>query len=97
MRTTIAKITAAAALTGFALLAGAGVASAHECHHHPHGVLAVGGDSSATGGSALAVGGDASAMGGDALAVGGDASSAAVTHDHDHDADHDHDMDHDCD
>lgn len=78
MRTTIAKITAAAALTGFALFAGAGVADAHVCkHHHPHGALAVGGDAVFHGddGDALAVGGDAHAHDGDgdALAVGGDA------------------------
>ncbi|GAA2145497.1 hypothetical protein GCM10009760_34220 [Kitasatospora kazusensis] len=74
MRITIAKITAAAALSGIALLSGAGVASAH-CHH-PHGALAVGGDASAhKDGGALAVGGDAEAICGAALAVGGDATS----------------------
>ncbi len=94
MRTTIAKITAAAALTTVALFAGAGVASAHACHHHPHGALAVGGDATAGGGDALAVGGDAKASDGDALAVGGDATSTAPM-----DKDKDHDMDHgdDCD
>jgi len=81
MRTTIAKITAATALTAFALLAGSGTASAyaHHCpkkHHHPQGALAVGGDAvSHDDGSALAVGGDATAWDGDALAVGGDATA----------------------
>ncbi|GAA0654724.1 hypothetical protein GCM10010193_01160 [Kitasatospora atroaurantiaca] len=80
MRTTIAKITAATALTAFALLAGSGTASAYAHHcpkkHHPQGALAVGGDAvSHDDGSALAVGGDATAWDGDALAVGGDATA----------------------
>ncbi|WP_441246814.1 hypothetical protein [Kitasatospora sp. McL0602] len=73
MRTTIAKFTAAAALTGFAVFAGAGVASAHVCH--PHGGFTVGGDASSQTGDAGAVGGDASSMTGNAGAVGGDATA----------------------
>ncbi|BFV60098.1 hypothetical protein KCMC57_up52020 [Kitasatospora sp. CMC57] len=72
MRTTLAKITAAAALCGCALLIGAGTASAHSCHHK-HGSLAVGGNAVTRGdGDALAVGGDVDAAGA-AAAVGGDA------------------------
>ncbi|MFJ8042399.1 hypothetical protein ACIRBX_18100 [Kitasatospora sp. NPDC096147] len=76
MRTTLAKITAAAALCGCALVMGAGVASAHDCRHS-HGSLAVGGNAVTKGdGSALAVGGDVDAAG-NAGAVGGDASGGA--------------------
>ncbi|MBB4950376.1 hypothetical protein F4556_005911 [Kitasatospora gansuensis] len=73
MRTTLAKITAAAAICGCALLIGAGTASAHSCRHS-HGSLAVGGNAiTHGGGDALAVGGDVDAAGA-AGAVGGDAT-----------------------
>ncbi|KJK55971.1 hypothetical protein [Saccharothrix sp. ST-888] len=79
MRTSIARIAAAAAMAGIALIGGAGVASAQQDGMHPQGSLAVGGDADFTGtgaGVALAVGGDASSSGGAALAVGGDATSS---------------------
>ncbi|MFI5530712.1 hypothetical protein ACIA8O_19440 [Kitasatospora sp. NPDC051853] len=73
MRTTLAKITAAAAICGCALVMGAGVASAHNHCRHSHGSLAVGGNAVTVGdGAAMAVGGDVDAAG-DAGAVGGDA------------------------
>lgn len=77
MRTTLAKITAAAALCGCALIIGAGTASAHSCPHK-YGSMAIGGNVLTHGdGNGLAVGGDVDAAG-DALAVGGDAAAGGA-------------------
>ncbi|GJF33531.1 hypothetical protein KNE206_62310 [Kitasatospora sp. NE20-6] len=73
MRSSLARITTAALVSGLALFGAAGTASAHM--EHPHGAFAVGGDAYATEGGALAVGGDAEAIVEHALAVGGDAFS----------------------
>ncbi|GAA2236481.1 MULTISPECIES: hypothetical protein [Kitasatospora] len=81
MRTSIARIAAAAAMAGVALIGGADVAFAHHLDAvvSPNGAYAVGGDATdtAAGGVAAAVGGDADASGagGTAFAVGGDADA----------------------
>ncbi|MEV8094451.1 hypothetical protein [Kitasatospora sp. NPDC085879] len=69
MRSSLARITTAAVISGLAVFGAAGAASADDS-------LAVGGNVSSADGGALAVGGDAEALVEHALAVGGDASSA---------------------
>lgn len=63
MRFSLARTTTATLIAALAVFGGAGTASAHMDHPHPHsGALAVGGDSTDEDGAALAVGGDATSL-----------------------------------